>query len=343
MEKLLSIRIRKNGFKFNKKNGKNYKSVFQQIEHDYRIEKMEKGYLKSNNKNIYNSNNELRNNGSLDFNNLEKNIGNMFEKIKEDYKEHNNNKSWNKTTKPFLTGVVSFSSGFMLDMDNSKDLSKVLNDFILKEFSQKLTCVIHRDEKSLHFHFTIFNYDFRTHKTIGRNIDTSKLQDKLQDYLISNKQDYGHKRGISKKLTKSKHLELMDMKNLELENQKKEINILKNKQEQLQNENNLLSFKNKNLKKLSQDLYKDFTQIINDLIELNKESEVEGFVKKLNRYVKSENKEKLNKLISKYSNSIKKMKEDYNKKVSNSNINYINKQKDNEELQNNTNTNIKVK
>jgi hypothetical protein len=329
MEKKLSIRIRQNDFKRVSKGGKTYKSIVEQISHDYRTEKIDSGYLTNpKNTNVYQSHNELRNdNNTLDIENVKDNIHKLFDKVKQDYKENNNNRSWQKKTKPFLTGVISFSSGFMLDIEESKIFNQKLNQFIQETFSQKLTCVLHRDEKSLHFHFTIFNYDFKTHKTIGRNINTSELQDKLFDFL--NKQDltYGHKRGESKKLTNAKHLEIMEGKKIELdnqskiiENQKEDIKELeninkkqKNIMEELSSDIKSMREYNQNLendkyklieegKKIKNELYEELQNICEDIIKMGEEDKGQGILKTAQNYFNKDQDTRFNKLFKKAQN-----------------------------------------
>jgi hypothetical protein len=318
MEKKMSIRIRQNDFKRVSKNGKNYKSVIEQIMHDYRKEKIEEGYLLNpQNKNINFSNNELRNDKNMiDLENLKSNIDKLFEEVKKDYKE-NNNRSWQKKTKPFLTGVISFSSEFMPNEEDSQKLHRELCNFINKTFTNILTCSTHRDEKSFHFHFTIFNYDFNQHKTIGRNINTSELQDKLFEFLDSKSLTYGHKRGTSKKLTKTKHLEVMEAKRLEIENQKKQIEEqnkvieeLKSTNETLKNDKQKLISDNKTLieqketieaegRKIKKELYEELRLICEDIIKMGEEKKGKNILQTAASYFDKDQNERFEKLFNK--------------------------------------------
>lgn len=321
MDKKLSIRIRKNNFMRVRKGGKTYKSIYEQLLHDYRKESMDKGYLRRpENKNFYLTNSVMEKNNCLDIDNIKTNIHKLFDEVKEDYKKHNRNCSWQKQTIPFLTGVISFSKGFMLDEQETAEFGMVLSEFIEETFSQKISFVIHRDETSLHGHFTMFNYNFNTHKTIGRNIDTSELQDKLFKYLDERDLTYGHQRGDSKKLTKAKHLEIMEAKVVELENQEEEIKenrmILKKNEEKLdtlefenlmtseensryKEENERYKEENKSYKEIGDTLMNELKNICEDIITMGEEEKGTNILKTAQRYFSKNQDERFNRLFEK--------------------------------------------
>jgi len=280
--KYLSYRIRRNGFEFVKKNNINYKSIYQQIKHDLRIENIENGYLKNDNENVYMFEKDLLSDKDLNENYLK----DLWKNCENDYKKHNN-KKLDYRTKPFLTHILSFENSFMLDIKKTRELQNYLKEFVLQEFGNFITIVGHRDETSLHFHITTLNYNLNNHKTIGRNLDTSLLQDKISNFLKEKEVDYGHQRGLKKDLTKSKHREL-------LENRKEGLKVLKNEYNEL-----FLEYKK---------LVNVLKNKINEILEIKNDKRT---TKKLEKILKSVNKnleeieiDEIKELITKINKSI---------------------------------------
>ncbi len=278
--KLMSIRVRQNNFGGLKKLKKYYKSMYEQINHDLRNEEIQKGYLTNpKNKNINTINSKIKNNDNVDFKLLNKNLNKMFEDVKKDYKSNNNNKSWQKKSRPFLTGLISFSSEFMPNIEDSQKLHNELDNFIQSRFGEIITTSTHRDEKSLHYHFNIFNYDKKSGKSIGRSLDTFKLQDELFEWLNSKGLTFEHKRGIPKKETKAKHLEVMEAKRIENEKLTKE-------NEELKKENQELT-----------ELFLEFDEVIKIIKGLGELDKAESFEDRLKELVEKGQTNNIRKLI----------------------------------------------
>ncbi len=275
--KYLSYRIRRNGFKPNKKGKIFYKSIKQQIEHDLRLEVMEDGYLKNNNRDWKLWKKSLIVDNEVNEEYLEQ----EWKKCQDDYKEHSvNNRKLDLRTKPFLTHILSFSSGFMLDFEKTKELGQVIKDFVNEEFGGFLTIVGHRSESSIHYHISTLNYDFRTHKSIGRNIDTSLLQDKISTYLRERNLNYGHTRGISKEVTKTIHKELLEGRKVQLKKLNDDIEDKIKLNDELQNGINDLKKEYNNLVTKYQDLAKRLKKLISEILLISKDTKT---VKKLER------------------------------------------------------------
>jgi len=302
--KYLSYRILRNGFNFIKttsKNGKvrKYKSAKQQLEHSLRIEKMDIGYLTNpKNQNLTSTKKGLVIDNKISDEYLE----NSFKLCQEDYKKHNN-KTLDKRTKPFLTHLLSFSSGFYLDFKQSKEMLQVIKEFLNDEFGSFISIALHRDETSFHIEILSNNYDFRTHKTIGRNLDTSKLQDKIQNHLEKHNVSYGHKRGIDKKLSMEKHMEVKELKEQTLKNL--DIEIDKKIKESEEISNNLKDIKDEYNEMVSKyyDLKSTMKNIINGIkqIKQNKQTikKLESIEKLINSYYEDINIDDLNNILNK--------------------------------------------
>jgi len=233
--KKLSIRLRKNDWttKYTGEPGgvgtKVYKGVLSQILHDvFERENVKKGKYKDN-KNFHKLNKKF----GIDLDNFDeqetlKLLEAEWEEINNDHKTHKG-KKLPSNTKPFYTGVLSFSTDFMLDETESKEMLNVVEKFIQDRFGNYLTVSAHRDETSLHFHWTMLNYDYKNHKTLGNGLDkevTSMLQDEIAEYLIQNDVDYGHSRGESKEKTKANHNELWESHEIAKEKTLQEIEEL---------------------------------------------------------------------------------------------------------------------
>ena len=232
--------------------------------------------------------------------------------------------------------------------ENEEEFKSRVNEFMNKfeeEFKTKvLTYQIHKDEVGLiesgekvgniHVHFTFKNFNNEDGKSI--NITKNKEQgSRVQDLCFECFKDFGkgYERGIKKTayrkyLTPNEYKKYQDTlkkaKKLEEEN-----NSLEEKNKLLEEENNSLSQTLDKYKKYIKEYEKyililkrdvqqfekiedyhvnQIEQIIKDLLELKNEKEVEGFIKKLMRSAKSENKTRLQKLLDKYSKSLESTK-----------------------------------
>lgn len=226
-DKKLSIRMVKQKINKSTTSGKKfYKSYKQQMEHDFRIEKMEEGYLKrpnENNKIIEFSrkeqdrrNTNRENNSNDRRKNFVRGIRSEdiildWEKIKRHHLKKNGRKL-HKQTKPTLNFLLSFSKDFDLSEEEREAQLQSVKNFITKKFSLPIYLVQHNDEKSLHYSFSVMNYDLKNNRPLAKTIDTSFLQDEIANHLKNDNQDYGHTRGIKKGISKSEHLGILQGK-----------------------------------------------------------------------------------------------------------------------------------
>jgi len=331
MNKKLSIRMYKQKMNTLTKSGnKTYKSFVQQLLHDFRFEEMDSTYLKRpSEKNKYIINNKLySSNEKINTLELQKQVQLEFDNIQLDYQRHNN-KKFHKQTKPTLNFLLSFSKDFDLPEEQRKQQLESVYKFIQKRFGQVIYLVQHNDEKALHYSFTIYNYDYKTHRPIAKQIDTSKLQDQIAEHLKSEGQDYGHTRGEPKSISLAKHRTIIEGKVLEAEQKEKElqekIKQLENQNKELQEKNDrLLKITNQyeidiiKLKELQEEAQADYESVLNEIIEdledMAEQETLDGFVKKLRRYIKNENKDRLETLLNNVKKKTKKIKKANNKR-----------------------------
>jgi hypothetical protein len=217
-----SIRIVKQNFdkSFIRHRGgrtKYFKSYIQQRDHDFRNEEMDIGYLERPNEK--NKEHKFRN---TDFGALR----NEWEGIKSDFKGKHK-KSMQKQTKEVINALLTFSAGFDLSPENREIQFEAVKKFVEEEFDFPIYVVQHNDERTLHYHFSFLNYDKKTNRPLAKQINTSKLQDKVFDYLKEHNADFGHTRGIPKEETGKENIPILQgkIKTLEKENQKLRDNI----------------------------------------------------------------------------------------------------------------------
>ena len=292
IRKKLSIRIRRNRFftKFgrNKKGNKvNYRGIKDQLAHDFRDPEIDwdTGYLLNSDR--FDENKYLGAGGKTRqelIDNTYQRARKLWIKAQADYKM-DQGRSLPSNTSEFLTGVLSFSRGFEAG-DKAGDLVKTVANFIKEEFSQVVSVSYHQDELSGHIHFSLVNYDFKNHKTIGRNLDTSNLQDKIAAYLQSNDLDFGHTRGDSKQINENnnEHLEIMEAK----------YKYSKELDQEIQDKQNAV----RELNGLINEQRQDLNQKITDLLELGADSTtLERRLKTGLKYADSGKTQKLHKLL----------------------------------------------
>jgi len=297
-----SVRIVKQEISKSVKSGnKNYRSYISQYQHDFRIEKMEEGYLKRpNEENKYHKFYKC---------DSEKEIIDMWEHCNYLHKKEHNKKI-QKQTKPTLNFLISFSKDFDLNEEDRQKQFEVVKKFIQEHYSIPLYLVQHNDEKSLHYTFSIINFDKNEKRPLGKRLDTSLLQDLVFDYLKQHNVDYGHTRGETKSITMKEHKTIMEGKVQELKEQeqklKEEIETLKFSNEKLKEENkklqedkielknNIVSVHNQGLTYLE--------DLLNDFIELGlnyKGKDTNSLVELFNRYLKGDKQKKLEELTLK--------------------------------------------
>lgn len=231
-QKSLSIRLKTNRF-HGRKSGNNYfRSIKQQLEHDFRTEKSNSpGYFKkeghSNVGNYYFGSKVkpswTHGNKPVVDDLINKAIA-FHDKAKEDYEKHNFKQKWQPKTNEFMTGLLTFSEGFDAPPTQVEAMTKCVYRFIQKKFGNCISVVYHSavQEEAGHFHWTMANYDFRTHKTISRDTFsknyTKDLQDEIADHLKVEGFDFGHVRGKSKSETGSENISVLQGKVNKLEN-----------------------------------------------------------------------------------------------------------------------------
>jgi len=235
-----------------------------------------------------------------------KNLSKFGSQLKKDYetkvvehkKVHNENRKINKSgfkkfDKSYSMFVFTFSEKMKVDLikyqeeNNQQKINEILNagkntaNKIAKHFGNEiLYLTLHLDEKgNPHFQGMATNFNKENGKKL--NIQTNKKNGEIcQDILAEYFEPLGHSRGVSKDISGAKHLSTAAYKI------------------------------SQDLKKDNQELENVKQKIIQDLMELSEETEAKQFLKLFTRYVKSEAKPRLKKLINKYEKSvIKKQKE----------------------------------
>jgi len=323
-DKKLSIRMFKmKSNKSTKSGNRFFKSYKQQMKHDFRIEDIEKDYLKRpNEKNKYYTF-ETKNHKGKEL----KDIENKWKKI-EEYHKKKNGRKLHSQTKPTINFLLSFSKDFDLKEEDRIKQMEIVKKYILENYSIPIYLVQHNDEKSLHYTFSIFNYDLKNYRPLAKQIDTSKLQDNISNYLKKYGVDYGHSRGIKKTISLKEHNTILEGKKLEKEKEledlkqqhKKELVIINNNKIELQKENDKL--KQINLKYLGElDNYDkelkskvlEMESILEDFIDLGliyKNKSNSDLIQLFQRYLKkNETHDKVIKLQNKIEMIIKKSKD----------------------------------
>ncbi len=297
MEKYGSIRIQKMSLNKSFISGNRYyKSYKQQMEHDFRIEKMDNNYLSRPN--------EKNKQYSFLGEDLQT-IINQWEDIKSNHKRVKK-KSIQKQTKEVISGLITFSKDFDLSELERQRQFDIVRGFIQKEFDHPIYVVQHNDEKSLHYHFSVLNYENDTNRPLAKQINTSKLQDKVFDYLKEHNVDYGHNRGISKTISMKEHKTIMEGKVAE---QVEKINNLEQKNNMLHQEQINLKNQIKKLRGISSEYEVEIEGILEDFIDLGlsykgkSNNELVGMFK---RYLSSDTLDKANKLKDKLEKQLNK-------------------------------------
>lgn len=299
MKKLLSYRIRRNGFKGIKKDNRYYKSIAEQVKHDLRLEKMQKGYLiapEKSSKNIY----------TYDENMLE-NIDNYVqEKLKRVKKEYYAlyARQIPKNTKPFLTHVLTFNSSFSPNEEDAKRLHNAVVTFIEEKFGKEnlISVSAHFDESSfdsVHFHMTTMNWDGR--RTVGRNISTSLLQDEIQDHLIKHNVDFGFRRGVKKEISRANHWEVMESRNRQLKQLQKQLDEKQEENQRLEKAIEISKHEYNHLIKQYKSLFMQMGKMLHQIKSISDDTRTLGKLKKIDQLLevsfKELNKKDLEKLI----------------------------------------------
>ena len=151
---------------------------------------------------------DLEDEGTKDI--LYKSLKNIYNKdrIKHNEKVYNRRgRNLTNQQSTWLEGVFTFSEAIHSDLGNKytkEELSKVANNCaqdLAKQLGVELRyLVLHMDETTPHFHFSIKNFDDNGH-SIFHKIKHKEILSKIQDLAHSHFGTLGMDRGISKELT----------------------------------------------------------------------------------------------------------------------------------------------
>ena len=167
--------------------------------HDLRTEKMDDGYLAKPDET------------NIDFVGMD--AKEIWAAANADFAKHGYHNNIDKRTKPVLNFLIGFSKDFVIPVEMRALHHKIIMEIIGKRFGMKniLYCSQQNDEKSAHYSISLINYNWKTHKTIAREMQKfgdnslSELQGYVADELIKRRADLGHVRGeyMSKGVNKS--------------------------------------------------------------------------------------------------------------------------------------------
>lgn len=315
-KKLLSLRIRTAGLK-GKRSGKiYYKSLSENIAHNTRREKMDKNYLlrpELSHKNMYH------------YPHSKEEMMDKWENVRSKYKNHYKRRM-PSNSKPFIEGLLTFSATMQQDIAKygRKEMINTVWRFLREEFSEDgvLGISLHMDETTPHIHFTVINWKESANKAysswmsneIGKD-KSNLLQDRMADWFKSHIDDWDYQRGEIhhiKEYHDKRKAQQDHLKRQEREIAQKD-KLIRDMEDEIDKMNTELHNKRREvaslvseISKMDSELSEQAEQIINDLTNLYEDTETnQGFLNKLNRYVRSENKQRLEKLIDKYQNALK--------------------------------------
>jgi len=215
-----------------------------------------------------------------------------------------------KRTNSILSGVITFSDSIKNFNEAQLNELETAAQKCIYEICQKYNTeahyiVFHKDEQGLpHFHFSVDNFDNTTGLTFSKSKNFgSDLQDIAAKYFSR----FGFNRGIKKENNfNRKHLSIEEFK---------EYQDTKKANKELISANNELIKENKELKNEINNLREEFYQIISDIEEFateeDKSQKTKKWLKLWERYSKSGNVEKRDKLLKKaqkYKEKITKLK-----------------------------------
>ena len=321
--------------------GRTYKGVNHQTAHNQRTEKMDDDYLlrpEFEHLNIFHEEHPTSN---------MKNIWEDAKSdYKEHYKRGmpSNGKPYIDGLITFsATMFDDMLNGGKLDREK---MMEAVKGFLKEEYGKSfINAQLHTGETTPHFHFTLVNYDFDSKlawsSKMRRDIKTeekNELQDRFADYMTQNVEGFDYERGevhsikayhdkrkgqqehLNKQgetikeqtVTIDKHLEQIADLVGQLGEQQEEIVGLQSEVVTHEQQVDRLSAQIKDLEgqadNLSSEVIADIETILNDLIELDRTLDGQKFMERIRRYVKSDNKEKMNKLIQKWHKGLKKAK-----------------------------------
>lgn len=292
------------------------------MRHDWRLEEMDEGYLARphlQGENLYKSWNELD----------EANIKQLWSKAQDRYK-----KRWGRSlpsnTQPIVTGVVSFSNTMIDDIHlyGREKMFQVMNDFLRINFEESVIYnTLQMEESVPHFQFVLLNYEDGKNTTISNQINTAEYQTKVADFFKSKIAGFDYVRGIPKQESNAKHVEVRQSQKIAMEKQQKELERLQGENAQLEITINEHQKRIDDAKTVEKVLYDDIgrlndektelqtsvdeskkeigtlliilNELIEDIIALGEEDKGQNMLQTLAKYVKSDNKEKLEALKTK--------------------------------------------
>lgn len=236
----------------------------------------------------------------------------IFKEKFEKRKELNKKTFHNKRTRILAEGILYFSNGINEDFKNDKKgfLSKIdefKNRFQKKYNSEILDFVLHLDENgNFHCHFIFENFNNKTKETL--NFTKNKENGgELQDLRGNVFEDFGkgYKRGIKKDKT-SRHLTIKEY-------QEYQETLKKNKE--LKKENEELIKLNIDIEDGFKELKIQFLKIYQDLLKINQIENRQDFLSKMQRYIKNDNKKRIDGILKKYEKLYQKSLKENEKRI----------------------------
>lgn len=259
----------------------------------------------------------------------ESNIKVLWNKAQERYKNR-----WGRSlpsnTQPIITGLVSFSHTMIDDiyLYGKEKMFQVMNEFLKRHFEESVIYnTLQNDEGVLHFQFVLLNYDDGKNTTISNQINTAEFQTKVADFFKSKIEGFEYVRGVPKQESNAKHIEVRQSQKIAMEKQQKELEKLKGENAQLEITINEHQKRVDDAKAIEKVLYDDIgrlndektklqtsvdeskkeigtlliilNELIEDIIALGEEEKGQNMLQTLAKYVKTENKDKLEALRNK--------------------------------------------
>lgn len=259
----------------------------------------------------------------------EANIKALWNKAQERYKNR-----WGRSlpsnTQPIITGVVSFSHSMIDDIYiyGKEKMFQVMNDFLKRNFEESVIYNTFQFEESTpHLQFVLLNYDDSKNTTISNQINTAEFQTKVADFFKSKIIDFEYVRGVPKQESNAKHIEVRQSQKIAMEKQQQELEKLKEENTQLEITLNEHQKRIDDAKTVEKVLYEDIgrlndektqlqtsvdesrkeiktlliilNELIEDIIALGEEEKGQNMLQTIAKYVKTENKDKLEALRNK--------------------------------------------
>ena len=135
--------------------------------------------------------------------------------------------SWQENTKPFSSGVLTFSElARNVDIDQLWEYSLKALKALGEKYKIKLLWVaMHTDETTPHFHYMFENLDAQTCRTFQSKLGRDGCS-KLQTFFGEQLEPLGFRRGIKKKLSGTRHQDVMESHFIAREKLKAEVKTL---------------------------------------------------------------------------------------------------------------------